>query len=418
MGRVVKLIMVTEDNNNKFYDGEELPDGSWKATWGRVGASSSTKEYSSREWEKKYREKLAKGYKDVTDILTVETSNGSKKPNQLDTDFKAGRPAAVVEIVKRLQSYANKSVSDNYTVKVANVTQKQVDRAQNILNALADEELRDDNFKEIKETLLELYSVIPRKMSNTKLFLPDKDKNADEQQKWYKDLLFNEQQTLDVMAGQVKLLEDTEEENNDNSSASIVDIIEASGLEMDTITASEISLIKSKMEHSHHHKFSQAFKVINKTSQNRFDSHISNTGNKYCELFWHGSRNENWWSIMTTALKIRPANAAYTGSMFGDAVYFAKEFDKSLGYTSFSGSRWAGGNSSRAYLGLFNVHLGKQLVYDRHDSSCYNLSEKTLKQRGNYDSVHAKKGVSLYRDEFMVYNPAQCTIKYIVEIVG
>ena len=72
------LIMVTSNNNNKYYN--MIPHGdSWTAEYGRVGASCQKRTYSIREWDKKYREKIAKGYKDVTDIsqdLIEEDTSG------------------------------------------------------------------------------------------------------------------------------------------------------------------------------------------------------------------------------------------------------------------------------------------------------------------------------------------------------
>jgi poly [ADP-ribose] polymerase len=35
---------------------------------------------------------------------------------------------------------------------------------------------------------------------------------------------------------------------------------------------------------------------------------------------------------------IRPSGAVYTGSMFGDGIYFADKAAKSIGYSSLSGS--------------------------------------------------------------------------------
>ena len=99
--------------------------------------------------------------------------------------------------------------------------------------------------------------------------------------------------------------------------------------------------------------------------------------------------------------------------MFGNSLYFAVESDKSMGYTD--NGRWVGGKANnKVYMALFNVHLGEQLIKNKHDSSCCDLNYKTISKDG-YDSVWAKKGVSLYRDELMVYTPEQVTIKYLVE---
>jgi poly [ADP-ribose] polymerase len=103
--------------------------------------------------------------------------------------------------------------------------------------------------------------------------------------------------------------------------------------------------------------------------------------------------------------------------MFGDGIYFADKAQKSIGYTSLRGSYWAKGGGDKAYLALFEVHLGNQKEILHHDSSCYSLSDKVLKKEG-YDSVFAKGGADLRNNEFIVYKPEQCTITHLVEISG
>jgi poly [ADP-ribose] polymerase len=61
---------------------------------------------------------------------------------------------------------------------------------------------------------------------------------------------------------------------------------------------------------------------------------------------------------MQTGLLIRPSGAVHTGSMFD--VYFADKAQKSIGYSSLSGSHWTKGNENRAFLALFDVHVGNQ----------------------------------------------------------
>ena len=43
MGRKVELINVSDVNNNKYYYMEELGDGTWLATWGRIGGKNYDK---------------------------------------------------------------------------------------------------------------------------------------------------------------------------------------------------------------------------------------------------------------------------------------------------------------------------------------------------------------------------------------
>jgi poly [ADP-ribose] polymerase len=112
---------------------------------------------------------------------------------------------------------------------------------------------------------------------------------------------------------------------------------------------------------------------------------------------------------------IRPSGAVYTGSMFGDSLYFASKSQKSIGYTSLRGSYWANGGDNKAFLALFDVHIGEQKHIYKHDSSCYKLNYKDLQAEG-FDSVYAHGGADLRNDEFMVYSPQQCTISHLIEI--
>ena len=162
-------------------------------------------------------------------------------------------------------------------------------------------------------------------------------------------------------------------------------------------------------------QFVKAFAVKNIGTHKRFDDFVSTARNKKTELFWHGSRNENWLNILQTGLLIRPSGAVYTGSMFGDSVYFADKAQKSIGYTSLSGSYWTRGTSSTAYLALYNVHVGNQKHIYKHDSSCYSLNKSRINKEG-YDSVFAHGGADLRNNEYMIYDTDQSTINFIVEI--
>jgi poly [ADP-ribose] polymerase len=132
-------------------------------------------------------------------------------------------------------------------------------------------------------------------------------------------------------------------------------------------------------------------------------------------LYWHGSRNENWFNLLQTGLMIRPAGAVHTGSMFGDGIYFADKAQKALGYSSLKGSYWARGSANKGFLALFDVNIGRQKEITNHTSSCYSLCEKGL-QKDNYDSVFAKGGYDLRNNEYVIYNKQQCTISHLMEL--
>jgi predicted DNA-binding WGR domain protein len=57
----------TNNHHDKFYHMIENKDGaSFTASWGRTGSNGRTQIYGMNEWDKKYREKISRGYKDTT----------------------------------------------------------------------------------------------------------------------------------------------------------------------------------------------------------------------------------------------------------------------------------------------------------------------------------------------------------------
>jgi poly [ADP-ribose] polymerase len=104
-------------------------------------------------------------------------------------------------------------------------------------------------------------------------------------------------------------------------------------------------------------------------------------------------------------------------------IYFAPKAQKSIGYTSLSGSYWAGGRSEVGYMALMEVAYGTPYdVYDYH-SKYHSLNYKSLQDfKKGANCLHAHAGASmggsssLRNDEIVIYKEAQCTIKYLVEI--
>ena len=389
MSRVAKLIMVTANNNNKFYNMEEV-DGELKVEYGRVNHTKSKKIYPLHKWDYIYRSKIKKGYKDITSYRVEEES----------TDFIPIPDSTINSFVVELQTLANRTINNNYSVSSKAVTQAQVDEAQRILNSV----LKEDKADSINKLLIDLYTVIPRKMSKVNDYLISDTDSSD----YIKSLITDEQATLDVMAGQVKV--NIAQQSTEDKTT----ILEAMGLEIRPTLAKEVKVIKKELGNIKD-RYLRSFSVINKKTQEKFDKFIAGKEDNR-KLFWHGSRNENWWSILDSGLILRPTNAVITGRMFGYGLYFTDKAKKSYGYTSCRGSYWANGSDCRGFMSLYDVFLGRTLTKQRHESWMYDLTDEKLKQRGDYDSLSALGGADLYNNEFIIYNEAQSTIKYIVEV--
>ena len=338
----VYLVMVTAGNNNKYY--RMTPNGDiFNVEFGRIGNSGfQTATYPISQWDKKYREKVNKGYIDQTRLVAdlIPQKNTVNKSEYRDIENKV-----IAEIVTRLQSMARQAIKDNYTISSNKVTQAMIDEAQIVLSKL----VNIDDISKFNDTLIELFGVIPRKMSRVSDYLAD-DKTD------FSKIIEKEQDLLDVMKGQV--VQHQAEDNTDNDiEQQPITILEAMGLQFNECSDAEIHKIKSNLG-SCSDKFFKAWKVINNKTQERFDKFVKDENIKDIKLLWHGSRNENWWSIVNSGLVLKPTSAVITGKMFGYGIYFATKARKSLGYTSINGSYWARGNSNSAFMALYNVAYG------------------------------------------------------------
>ena len=413
--RVIKLIMISEQNNNKFYDMFDQGNGTFKVEYGRVDKTRVEENYPISKWDTKYREKTKKGYKDITHLYKEEVVNNTTLQVKETTDpVSLIKDLSVRELIKQLQGYAGVVVKENYKVSSNKVTQLMVNEAQSILDKLAELAKKvktESDIKDFNKYLISLFEVIPRQMRHVKDNLISFESLSNILETLNKKVAA-EQDILDALAGQVSV--NTANATTEAKHESDVDLLTQLQLEMEPASTSDIKMIKDMLG-PNANQFSRAFKVNNKKTKKQYDSALKNIKLKKEELFWHGSRNQNWFNIIQSGLLIRPSNAVYTGSMFGDGIYYADKAQKSIGYTSYSGSYWAKGNDSKAFLAIYRVSVGNQKHIHRHDSSCYTLNSQKL-QKDGFDSVFAHGGADLRNNEYIVYTPDQCTIEYLVEI--
>jgi len=390
--RIARLIFVEHNGNkNKYYnmtDNGSILD----CEYGRVGSSKQTAQYPSRDWNKKYNEKINKGYTDITDL---------HKTVSVEAQYQAIPDYAVNEILDRLLSYSNSHITQNYTVSSESVTLMQINKAQSVINLLSRMIQDDFDLGQFNLNLMTLFQVIPRRMGKVADYIVSN--NSENIIESAKQIITSEQDTLDTMATKVSM------NIPESSDSAKITLLDALGISMrETTKEEQKTIIKSLGGCAN--KYSKSFAVSNSTSDAKFDNSIGNR-----ELLFHGSRNENFISILKTGLLIRPSSAAFNGAMFGSGIYFADKASKSLGYTSLRGSYWAKGSAGTGYMAIFETSLGNQKHIHRHDSSCYRLSDSVLKKDG-FDSVFAHGGADLRNNEFIVYMPEQCRIKYLVEL--
>ena len=394
----VRLVMVTGANNNKVYEMAENGDGTFTARFGRIGSTLQEKTYPVARWDATYRAKTRKGYADVTALAAEAEDEGF-----------AIDDATVAALVDRLRAAADAALAQ-YLVTPSGVTARQVAEAQahlDALVALAGRLAGSGAAPAFDRRLLDLYTAIPRKMADVRDHLLGERLVAED----VPALLEAEQEALDRMAQRVRLADVPERPT----------LPDALGFDLRPVTDPAVLRRIRKMMGREADRLGAVVEVVHPRLHDQFEAHLRAARSRRTEWLWHGSRSENWLSILEIGLCLNPARAKVNGKMFGHGLYFASSFRKSLGYTSLRGAAWTGHVSDRGYLAVCEVHLGKALAVRKHEPWCHGLTAEGLAQRGvfaRYDSLHAEAGLMLRHDEFVVYDEAQVCPRHLVEVTA
>lgn len=425
----IKLIMVTDENNNKFYNMHDNGDGTFTATWGRVGTAGSSKTYPISKWDSTYRSKTGKGYQDISKNTTVTKGYKAEDNPEIEnllthllaisrqyvsnqTDIGTLNSAAIAEVqdlINKLTSIKSEFAGgpDSYKHWIAGNGKPDTPQTKALFIKTC-----ADKFNKI---LLKIWTIIPRKISNVKtaLYNPGSQLPDDNELNKY---ISTEQSLLDNIILQSKATANATGTNT---------ISEAFGFNFTKASAEEAEFIKDKLakeSDSGSFRVKNVYKVANPVRDAEFAEYLENNGlkndKKNVKLYWHGTGPENVLSIMANGLIIRPANAAYCGSAFGDGIYSAPSPNKSYNYTRYDSAR-----SSR-WMFVNAVITGNTFDctnnYDRIGNiRICDLDGNSFSQLNlGYHSVHAHSSSSSYirRDEVIVYSNAQVSCKFLVEI--
>ena len=389
--RYVKLIMVSAENRNKYY--EMTWDGvspSFSVKYGRLESTATTGSYPISQWNTKYNEKVKKGYKDVTEYVAVTVTTQAPTTQDLDkiTD------QIVDKFMSLMKKYTDGLVSKTYSVKAVAVTQKQVDDAQKLLNELST--MTKKSQKEINDKLIELYMIIPRYMGHVSHHLLPSI-NLDK-------TLVQEQDNLDAMASQVAMIATTTKPKKKKvEKNTILDVL---GIKMkEAKPGKDVKYLIDQISSTGRRV--ESFFEVDKPSENkRFEDWLSKQNDKSTRILIHGTRCTSVIPILEQGLKIRPAgNFQFSGKVYGDGNYFSEVVNKSLGYV---------GHDNDKILLVYEVHTGNPFVYDGwYRGNSFTLNYKNLKERG-FDSTYVKAGHGLLNTEIIAYKEEQCRIKYII----
>ena len=346
--------------------------------FGNIGNKLYKKSYPLSVWDEIYQEKIKCGYVDQTGLLN----------NNNVVTLKLSQTESINEVLENLRAISRQMISDNYRGNMVNVSEEAINKSKELLKKLEITE----NVYDFNSILFELFSMIPRKMNNVI------QNTAKDQDDFYK-----------IIERENDLLRNLQVLKTDSVSPDIPIICRE-------CTSDEITKIRSMLDTSSLRKFKRAWSVNNPEIDQKFSSYMKKNNIKKTRELFHGSRSENWWSILTTKLLLQPSNVVKSGAMFGRGIYFADKADKSMGYTSIRDSRHAAGKSDKGYLAIYEVATGHEYDVKIWKSSMTDLNESSfIREHKDCNSLHAHAGVNLINDEYIVYNENACRIKYFLE---
>jgi len=383
--------MVTGDNNNKYYEMTWSGGSNFTVKYGRIESTAATATYPIGKWDSKYREKVNKGYKDVTDMVTVDVQEvKTKKESLLDVAEKM-----VNSFLTTMKKYMDGLVQSTYSVKAEAVSQKQVDAAQKLIDEINGMDAKAQ--KSINEKLIELYTIIPRYMGQVRDNLLPNIKLGPH--------MDQEQNNLDAMATQVSMLKPVTTKKQKAEAKVAGTLLDKLG-----ITMTEATGVPKEVEYLVKQRHGQTVKAIfevNKTAEDKvFDAWLEKQKNQKTSILIHGTKCTSVIPILEIGLKIRPVgNFQFSGKAYGDGNYFSEHMQKSLGYT--------GWDTDKVIL-VYEVHTGNPYVYNGwYNGNSFNLNYAELSKRG-YDSTYVKPGNGLQNSEIIAYKESQNRIKYII----
>lgn len=373
-----------------------------KASWGRMGVNKGelwgekSCYYAPSMYWVKYQEKLGKGYVDRSDTFFADDNDipqeDTNKPAKKKAKPVVKKDGPSLQLFNKLRSFARRAV-ENAKVQVP-ISKVIIAKSKEFLDGMRNATTVD----EFNNKLLDLMATLQRPISTgdgrgVKRMLAND--NSD-----FARIIEREDDLIQAMEGSMDGIVTVSTGDFDDYG---IEVYEANDKQKAEVMRHLSDKLKPHVKN--------IYRVVPKAQKKVFNDYIKSRKIDGVKMLWHGSRNENWMSIVQNSLQLNP-NAIVTGKMFGHGIYFAPSSLKSWNYTSYRGTYWAGGSSDTAFMGLYAVAYGKPYDVDSW-SSAVNYERETA--RRGCDCLHAHAGISLKNDEIVFYSESAVLLNYIVE---
>lgn len=185
------------------------------------------------------------------------------------------------------------------------------------------------------------------------------------------------------------------------SDANPILLFASKDLTIEPVLDNQLQTLIKRMMGSNADKFDSAFSVRHAATDSAFEQYVRQQTNRKTRPLWHNSRSGNWLSSLQTNLSLQTASEPNVGKIPNEGIHFTEQFSCLSRNGSSSGSY----RQHEGYLAIYEVHLGEQP--ERHHIA--DSADRAMWR-------HPQFNTSLSDSEFIVHNPAQCTVRYIVKI--
>ncbi|KAF7657909.1 hypothetical protein LDENG_00020680 [Lucifuga dentata] len=446
-------------NNNKYYLIQLLKDNGSKTysvwmRWGRVGKVGQNTlascggdllkakeifkkkffDKTKNEWEHRATfEKVAGKY----DMVFMDYSTNEKEENETKVDAAPKRRISkldkkvqsLLELIcdlKAMEECVLEMKFDTRKAPLGKLTSEQILAGYAALNRIEACLKKKGSNRELLEACNQFYTRIPHDFG---LKTPPIIRTEDELKE--KIALLEALSDIQIAVKVVQSSEDNDEHPLDQQYRSLHCKLQP----LDS-SSNEFKVIEKYLESTHaptHRDYTvKVLDIFSVDRDGESDSFLSQMHNR--TLLWHGSRMSNWVGILNQGLRVAPPEAPVTGYMFGKGIYFADMSSKSANYC------FASQNNNIGLLLLCEVALGDcnemlDANYEASNLPAGKHSTKGLGQTGPdpknsvaldgvtvpmgpwvKTGVGNNSGYSLLYNEFVVYNPAQTRMRYLLQI--
>ncbi|KAM8728239.1 poly [ADP-ribose] polymerase 2 [Acanthopagrus schlegelii] len=446
-------------NNNKYYLLQLLEDDNSKTysvwlRWGRVGkvgqnsltACGGDLLKAKDIFKNKFHDKTKNQWADRAnfekvpgkyDMVFMDYSTNKKEENETTVDAAPKKRTSKLDVkiqsllelicdLKAMEECVLEMKFDTRKAPLGKLTSEQIHAGYSALKKIEDCLKKKGSSRDLLEACNQFYTRIPHDFG---LKTPPIIRTEDELKE--KIALLEALSDIQIAVKMVQASENSDEHPLDRQYRSLM-----CQLQPVDSSSHEYKVIEKYLQSTHaptHSDYNMTvldiFSVDRDGESNSFLSQLHNR-----TLLWHGSRLSNWVGILSQGLRVAPPEAPVTGYMFGKGIYFADMSSKSANYC------FANQNNDTGLLLLCEVALGDSNELLDADYEANNLpagkhSTKGLGQTGpdpknsvTLDGVTVpmgpgvKTGVgkhnsySLLYNEFIVYNPAQTRMRYLLRV--